>query len=358
MKELIAKMLAALPAYARQLIELLSAPKNFVKNKSLDSPAAIKQALTFFAISVGLGTVAQIPFLPQVQNKEVICAVIAILSGFALALSVAILALSWKIVGGKLAWKKYLVSFCYVGSVSTLLSVGMFLLAAGTFNSLDPVLYKQVFAGVVVNRDDWSAGFKAYLIILGIGFLAVYLWILGVWGAYRKLNKLSRSRSVVAFAIFFVLSLLAILIQMFMAAGLFSLQPAQEPLPAELVGTWERTHQTSSDGLFASEAIVYRFLPEGAYLQLQLKSSMNGRCLKTTQHGTSGRVTIKGTTLSLTSKSRNETIDEGCSGKRSESPWEEYKTVEVYQYQIHKSAKGWELCLNGRFGEVCLTPKH
>ena len=358
MKDLIAKMLAALPAYARQLIELLSAPKNFVKNKNLDSPTAITQALTFFAISFALAAIAQIPFLPQVHDKEVIIGVLAIVSGFGLALNVAILALSWKIVGGKLAWKKYLVSSCYVGSVSSLLFLGVFLLAAGIFSSLDPVLYKQVSAGVVVDLDDWSASYKAYLIILGVGFLAVYIWILGVWGAYRKLNQLSRWRSVVAFAIFFVLSLPTLLIQMFMGGSLFSFQPAQEPLPAELVGTWERIHETSSDGVFSSEAIVYRFLPEGAYLQLQLKSSMNGQCLKTTQHGASGRVTIKGTTLSLTSKSRNETIDEGCSGKRSESPWEEYKTVEVYQYQIHKSAKGWELCLNGRFGEVCLTPKH
>lgn len=356
MKDLIAQMLAALPAYAKQLIELLSAPKAFVAKKELASPTAIKKALTFLAISFGLAYIAQIPFLPETQNKELMFGVLAIGSAFGFILNIAVLAFSWKIVGGKLGWKKYVVATCYFSSVSTLLFLGVSLLAGGIFNILDPVLYKQVLAGFVVDPDDWSIGYKASLIILGIGFLAVYAWILGIWGAYRKLNHLSRLRSGIAFTVFVMLSPLVFLVETFMGSSTFLQHYAYEPLPAELVGSWETMRQTNFDGVLLTERVGYKFVPERIYFSSDWKLSANGRCIKTTQYGAWGRVTVQGSTLILTSKQRTEIIDDKCSGKRSERPMEPRKTVEVYQYQIHKNVKSWELCLNGRFGEICLTP--
>ena len=50
MKELIEKLIAAIPAYVRQMIELLRNPREFIEKIDLDSDDALKEALMFLAI--------------------------------------------------------------------------------------------------------------------------------------------------------------------------------------------------------------------------------------------------------------------------------------------------------------------
>jgi hypothetical protein len=81
MKELIEKLIAAIPTYARQMIELLRDPREFIEKIDLDSDDALKEALTFLAISFALVFIAEIPLLPQKQNKEILFGVSAVFGG-------------------------------------------------------------------------------------------------------------------------------------------------------------------------------------------------------------------------------------------------------------------------------------
>jgi len=121
MKELIDKLLVAIPAYARQMIDLLWNPREFVKKLDLDSDSVLPDALTFLAISFGLAFIAQLPMLSEKQNKEIMFGMSAIQAALGLAVSVAFLAAAWKIVGGKLSFKKFLIVTCYFSGVSILL---------------------------------------------------------------------------------------------------------------------------------------------------------------------------------------------------------------------------------------------
>ncbi|HEX8894264.1 MAG TPA: hypothetical protein VF783_13115 [Terriglobales bacterium] len=101
MKELIEKLIAAIPAYVRQMIELLRNPREFIEKIDLDSDDALKEALMFLAISFALVFIAEIQLLPQKQNKEILFGVSAVLAAVSFTASVLLLLVSWKIVGGK-----------------------------------------------------------------------------------------------------------------------------------------------------------------------------------------------------------------------------------------------------------------
>jgi hypothetical protein len=177
MKELIDKLLVAIPAYARQMIDLLRNPREFVKKLDLDS--VLPDVLTFLAISFGLAFIAQLPMLSGKPNKEVMFGVSAIQAALAFAVSVAFLAAAWKIVGGKLSLKKFLIVTCYFSGVSTLLFLMVTLIAWAVFPSLDPALPQQMLRGVMPDPVDLmkSTGYKAFWALFAVGFAATFVWI-------------------------------------------------------------------------------------------------------------------------------------------------------------------------------------
>jgi hypothetical protein len=359
MKDLISKLLALLPAYASQLIDLVSDPKKFVANKNLASVTAINEALVFLGISIALAFVAQIPLLPEKQDKELMFLALAVQSALAFAMNIAILVLSWKIVGGQVGWKHFIAVTCYFSSVSTLLFLAFYLLAFGAFNVLDPVHSKQLLTGSAM---DWSElvgslGAKVGLIILGGGFIAMYAWIFYVWGAYRQLNRLSKLRSGMAFAIFVTLSPFPLLAEGLMAASTVPVNQAQTPtLPASLVGGWQTTRKTRSDGVTTVESIRYKFFENGGYFRVSVTGSTDGRCTKQVSQEAFGRMAVEGSTLVFTPSKSTESTKEGCSEKKSESSRPLELNKEADQYQIRQQTSGQELCLAGRQGELCLTP--
>jgi hypothetical protein len=357
MKDLLAKMLALLPAYGMQVIELVSGPKAFIARRDLASPTAIRKALTFAGLSFGLAFIAQVPLLAEKQDKEWMFGVLAIQAALGFLLNVAILALSWRLVGGRLAWKKFIAVTCYFSGISTLLFVGVSLLAAGAFNLLDSVHFKQMLNGAALDPDELlaSLGFRVYLVIVGVGLLAVYTWIFFIWGAYRELNRLSKLRSGIALAIFLTLSPFQLLIGLLMNASAVPLHPGTKPtLPAELAGTWLRKREATSGGVHSGELITYAFFPGDTYFIIATTGSTNGRCLRMTTRRERGRVTAEGSMLAFTPRERSEVTDDGCSGRKWEANLELAK--EVCRYELHRRTTGWELCLAGRFGETCLTP--
>lgn len=355
MKDLIDKLLAALPRYVRQLIELLLRPKQFVADADLESDTAIQEALTFLAVSFGVAFIGQLPFLPEKQNKEVMFGVFAIHSALGFILSIIVLGVAWRMAGGKLPWKKFIVPSCYFSGISTLLSLAVLLLAAGTFYVIDPVLCWQVFGGNVAEPFDLlnSTGFRVFWIIFGAGILLVFGWVFWIWGAYRELNQVSKARSGIAFAVYCLLSVPAtVLVALIGSSGM----PHQirTTLPLELAGRWETRHDNVSGKEHSQEIFTFNIGKDGYYFMLDVKGWTNGMCAKIDQDGSVGHITVAGPKLVLTQSSHTVMLDDRCTGKKSETKLELNK--EVYQYEIRQSATGQQLYLSGRFGQQSLSP--
>ena len=356
MKELIAKLMEEIPAYGRRFIDLLTNPKRFVAQLDLESETVLQEALTFLAVTFGLSFIAQLPLIAQGQNKEVLFGVSAVLTAMGFVLNLLVLALSWKIVGGHIALRKVVVYSCYFGSVSTVIALACTLMGVAIFKGFDPAMASQVFGGVAPDSVDLmkSTGYLSFLGMFGIGLLLVFVWLFCVWGAYRELTGVGRLRSGIAFVIFVVLGTVSMMLQIVMAG---SMSPASKTtFPASLVGDWEVRSVKQSNGTATSDIATYHFDPAGNYIIVASQGTSNGRCLTVVADNSFGHATVEGSSLTLHVQQHKEVVDDGCSGKKSETP--RGTENQVYQFSLQQSREGQRLCLTGRFGEMCLAPKH
>lgn len=357
MKELIDKLLAAIPAYVRQLIDLLRDPRGFVEKLDLDSDTVLQEALTFLAISFGLTFIAEIPMLPDKQSKEILFGVAAVQAAIGFVVTVVLLDLSWRIVGGKLSFKKFIIVTCYFTSVSTLLFLMVTLVAWGVFIALDPMNASLARNGPPPDPVDLarSVGFQVFAVLLALGLALTFVWIFKIWRAYRDLNQTSKARSGIAFAIFLLFSPVALGLQLLMGSTLYNNTPTS--FPPKLVGQWELAKDDRSTQVATHHAVMFRFDPNGYYLTLDTLGTTNGKCYTMTTNGSYGHATVAGSELTLHLQKHTENIDDKCNGTKSETPKD--LVNDEYQYSIRQNPEGGgqQLCLLGRFGETCLNPK-
>ncbi len=363
MQALAEKLMAALPMYGRQLLALLLGPKSAVLAQDLESDSAVGQALTFLAVSFGIAFIAQIPFLPDKGNKELMFGVLAIQSALSFALNVAIVILAWRIVGARLAWKKVVVATCYFCGVSTILFLCVYLIAAGTFKALDPVGFQQVMSSTVADPlEMWNSnGYKAFWALIGVALIVSYAWIFCVWGGYRQLLQVTRLRSAVALSLFVVLSPLLLLVQLLIGAT-FAPSRTGPVVPTDLVGLWQRSLQTESHGIHSSEVLGYSFAapesrmaPTGLYFMVKANSWAEGKCLIQSGQKEFGRLIVQGSSLTLVPQQRTQSAGNTCTGKSTEAPMNLSKTE--YQFKVNQQPDGATLCLTVRFGQTCLSPR-
>lgn len=362
MKEIIEKLVGALPFFGRRLVALLPAPKSAVLALDLESDSALEEAFTFVAVCFGIAFLAQIPLFFGKESKEVLFGILAVQSALAFALNVVLAVLVWRVVGGKLAWKKVVAATCYFSGVSTLLFLFFSLVGAGAFKVLDGVGYQQVMSGNAADAAGLmaSGGFKIFIIFLGLGFVATYVWIFCVWGAYRELMQVSKGRSTVALILFVLFSPVLFLVQMAMSA--LVAQSGGPAMPDDLLGEWQLVQQSDSGGVHSVRSVLYTFAPPrwkmmraGEYFFTDIHGSANGKCLITTMKQEFGQVSAQGSTMDLMPARRTETKKDQCAGVTVEAATDLSKTE--YHYKIDQEASGWTLCLNDRFGQTCLTPK-
>ena len=209
MKELFDRVLRAIPAYLSHVLELLSGPKTFIDRKNLAAPKSggcrqsATEAYTFLGITLILVLTAESLFLPDQKDYLLTFASHSVQAVFFLVVMVAVLFAIWRIVGGKLSFKTFFIVTCYLSGISTLIFALFALLAGGVLKQMDPEIASRVLSGTVVAGPP-DAGILAYAALIGIGFIAVYVWIIVGWGVYRKLNNVSRARSAIALALFTV----------------------------------------------------------------------------------------------------------------------------------------------------------
>ena len=156
-----------------------------------------------------------------------------------------------------------------------------------------------------------------------------------------------------AFAIFALLSPVVIALQFVMAASLSGGTPPS--FPAELVGEWELARNSRSNDVAVHNAMMFNFNPKGYYVNLISKGTTNGKCYVMISDSSYGHATVSGSNLTLHVEKHTETTDDTCNGKKSE--FTKDPVNEVYQYAIRQSPDGQQLCLTGKMGEACMTPK-
>ena len=134
------------------------------------------------------------------------------------------LKLTWGLMGGKADFRKWLVVTSYISGVTTVLFalvVSMALLSCG-FASFNGQCSVDEIAGVVgvAPVAIWmKSGYLHYHIVLIVGGLAIFIWLLNSWSVYRIINEVSRFRSFVAI---FLYNLLWMLISgLLVGLGLF-----------------------------------------------------------------------------------------------------------------------------------------
>jgi hypothetical protein len=355
MNDLFSKALTALPAYISQVLGLLSGPKAFVLGRDLETAESATEAYTFLAITLFLSLIAQVSILPEQKDYLLSFASLAVIGAFGLILMSAALYFTWRIVGGTLSFKLFFIASCYFSGISTLLLVVFTLIGSGLLKYTDPDALTRLLHGGQP-ADPTSFGYVGFGLIVCVGLIAVYVWIVVVWGAYRILNNVSRERSAVALTLFTVLSPVLIGFQLLMQANL---TPAEDRatsgrLPLDMVGSWRSGPAPGSEGAPFTWIIAYSFFPGGDYYRRITYTARQGGCAKTRVEDSNGHASIDGSTLVLVPRDNRKSESNSCSAEESESRLDLVK--EIYPFELGHLPAGWKLCLLARLGQQCFSP--
>ncbi len=201
-----------------------------------------------------------------------------------------------------------------------------------------------------------DAGVIAYGTLIAIGFVAVYVWIIVGWGAYRSLNNVSRARSAIALALF-TLTLPGLMFVQYLIER--SSTPDQErsatarELPPEMVGLWRVVYAAGSTEAPSTEASSYSFTSSGEYFTLRTSVARREACMLTTEENSYGHASVDARVLTLVPLKHTRRVSNSCSSDKTETALDLGK--EIYPFEVRQQPTGWVLCLSGRYGQQCLS---
>lgn len=197
--------LAFLPSYLNDLMAAVTRPKSFIAERNTGKEGDLKNCLVFLGITVFITAALQAPLQPK--HGLLTAYVNYGLRFLLLVISLSgILRLSWRIVGGKAEFTRFLITFSYYAAVILLGLVCATLALFGILHELDPQLYTLLQK--TGETGDWRTFLQAdpfqrtSFIAATIGYALIVLltviWGVAGWGAFRELNGLSRLRSTIA----------------------------------------------------------------------------------------------------------------------------------------------------------------
>lgn len=214
MQDMLTSILKYIPAFLDEFIALVSGPKRFIARKNSQSiDNNFVNALAFLGISMILLFLLRAPlfhedaFIPNVVSAIVSALLIVVIYS-------AVFRLSWRIVGGAAPLKSFMITYAYYCGVLLVIIVLFMTIGEGVFKTTSPEVYamavsanpEQAFtdAGIDPFDDD---GFLASQLILYLGIWIAGIWTWVGWGAYRELNGLTKTKSIIAFVLVVVLSM-------------------------------------------------------------------------------------------------------------------------------------------------------
>jgi hypothetical protein len=225
-KDLMAKLIAALPNYIVDLTSIVSSPKRFVLQRASSAESPLIDALIFLVLSSAIALGLQLPFMQQNAFD------LSTQLSFSVLVIVAfggVVCLAWRCVKGTGSIINHFVIHFYYAGVLDMIAACYFMSFIGIFRIADRHLCGEFMMAICRGETDWvlrnyerlmasNAGIPLQL--MASFFVSVsLLWIIAGWGAYRELNQLSRLRSAIAFILFVGFSIPVMTVASFMASA-------------------------------------------------------------------------------------------------------------------------------------------
>lgn len=202
--------------YAVNVINLIRSPGRFIDQKVIQEQEDIKNGLWFWVITVLLTWLVSPIFIPQASLGFIVQN--AVFSVLQFAGYTSALCLAWRLVRGHADVRNMFHVTFYFWGVVEWIQVFWFSIFCGIAFAVDPELYRRFMASLLHGTgSDFTRGNLSQILtgpaipwicaiaVIGMGALAT--WMCAGWGAYRRLNQVSRLRSAAAAALFVVLSL-------------------------------------------------------------------------------------------------------------------------------------------------------
>lgn len=209
MGDLIGKLIPALPNFLIDLVDIFCGPKTFLESIDFNTKKAVPRAAAFFGICVLVSFTLDSMF--AVRKQDLIPKFFSTISldGVLFLVDILLIKLSWKIVSGKAPTKHQAVFFGYVSGIINITDSFIASIIVAFSKFIDPVHF-----ALIVNMQDFPSladvaihiGFVPAEAIAMSGFVVMLLvrliWIIVVWGAFRRLNEVGKFRAAVAFCLF------------------------------------------------------------------------------------------------------------------------------------------------------------
>lgn len=211
MNDYLKSAVALIPDYLLTLSRLIQSPQRFVAQALLFKQIKPQDVLTFLAISLLLGWLLELSFSTHRDVLDVASEVVFV---FAHAAGTGVaLFLAWRSVGGNADFQTTFSVHLYFFSVVKLMMALWFMTIMGTLQVFDRESFQlmvnaaqsgtipQLINDFALLSDRWrqSSALIPIQLVVVVGLVAIFVWIVAGWGAYRELNQTSFGRSVAAF---------------------------------------------------------------------------------------------------------------------------------------------------------------
>jgi TIR domain-containing protein len=212
----VGRLLRAAQTYLAELLALTSGPKQFFADRMVAQRLQWQDGFLFLLLSFLLTFAVSLPFarnpLLELPTELVFVVRYVLLYGYAAFFA-------WRLVGGQVKLREVLTIHFYLAGVLKLILTATYIAFFGVLRSGDPTLYGEFtnamssgnVAGwylakggaLLAQRTTW----RVAIVLLLTGTALMLLWVVAGWGAYRRLARVGRLRSILAFVVFGALSL-------------------------------------------------------------------------------------------------------------------------------------------------------
>lgn len=208
MKEILERVLKALPGYLPDLGSLVTGPKAAILRWVEEAQGDLSRPLMFVAISVGIGFLIQLPQIGKEHDFTTMVIGMSVFKILALVLFAAVIHLLFRIVGGGGSFSATLSAYLYIVSPLYIVLVILETAKVGVVRAYDPALAtaERLDPNSLFTESERMQAFSqlapdlalAYVVLSFAGFIALIAWPAACWGALRRLHGVGRWRSTVA----------------------------------------------------------------------------------------------------------------------------------------------------------------
>jgi hypothetical protein len=223
------RSIAATRLYLADLGGLVSGPKRFLAERLTRGESGLEEALRFLAFSFLFTVVLELPLARGNPLFEIL-ADAGFVVAYVLLFGCAVY-LAWHLVGASAPFHRFITAYFYLAAVGKIIQTLFYVTARGLLRS-DRALYDEVMTNIYRGDLAWfttnmttlsgNRVFQLSQLVLLCGWGVMFAWLLVGWGSFRELTGMTRSRSVLAFLIFCIISVPIYILTVLISAALVS----------------------------------------------------------------------------------------------------------------------------------------